>query len=201
MDKEKVRKEIISHALPLVPFDGWNQQVLGKAAIAAGYKKTDAVRVFSGGAIDAVDYYSRMIDAQMLEELSHYHLESMKIRERIKTAIRLRLELQTPHREVARRTIAMHSLPFYAHRGLKALYETVDNIWYGIGDTSTDFNFYSKRLTLAGVYSATLLFWLNDQSAGHTATWEFLDRRIDDVMKIEKAKFQIKSWINKKGFI
>ncbi len=195
MDKEKARRDIISCALPLVPFEGWNQQVLGEAALAAGYKKTDAIRIFPGGAIDAADYYSQMIDGQMLEALSHYHLETMKIRERIKTAIRLRLEIQSAHREVARKTLAMHSLPFYAHRGLKALYETVDNIWYGIGDASTDFNFYSKRLTLAGVYSATLLFWLNDHSAGYQATWEFLDRRIEDVMKIEKAKSKIRSWI------
>lgn len=200
MDKIKASISIINHALPLVPFDGWNIHTLGKAAIAAGYKKTDIVRVFSGGAIDAVDAYSRMIDEQMLEALSHYHLDNMKIRARITTAIRLRLELQTPHREATRRAIAMHSLPFYIHRGLRALYETVDNIWYAVGDNSTDFNFYSKRLTLAAVYSATLLIWLDDHSAGHEATWAFLDRRIEDVMKIEKTKHQIKSWFDKASF-
>jgi|CXWL01.1.fsa_nt_gi ubiquinone biosynthesis protein COQ9 len=200
MDKIKARIDIISHALPLVPFDGWNIQTLGKAAIEAGYKKTDVVRVFSGGAIDAVDAYSRMIDEQMLEALSHYHLDNMKIRERITTAIRLRLELQTPHREAVRRAVAMHSLPFYAHRGLRALYETVDNIWFGIGDASTDFNFYSKRLTLAAVYSSTLLVWLDDNSAGQEVTREFLDRRIEDVMKFEKAKHQVKSWFSKAKF-
>ncbi|MEQ1790183.1 MAG: COQ9 family protein [Rickettsiales bacterium] len=197
MDKIKASNDIISYALPLVPFDGWNQQTLGKAALAAGYKKTDVIRVFSGGAIDAVDAYSRMVDEQMMESLSHYHLDSMKIRERITTAIRLRLELQTPNREAVRKAIAMHSLPFYAHRGLRALYETVDNIWYGIGDKSTDFNFYSKRLTLAAVYSSTLVVWLDDHSAGHEATWAFLDRRVEDVMKIEKTKYKVKSWFKK----
>ncbi len=200
MDKTKARIDIINNALPLVPFDGWNVQTLGKAAIEAGYKKTDVVRVFSGGAIDAVDAYSRMIDEQMLEALSHYHLDGMKIRARITTAVRLRLELQMPHREAVRRAVAMHSLPFYAHRGLRALYETVDNIWFGIGDASTDFNFYSKRLTLAAVYSSTLLVWLDDNSAGQEATWAFLDRRIEDIMKIEKTKHQVKSWLNKAKF-
>lgn len=195
MDKLQASRDIITHALPLVPFDGWNQQMLGKAAIAAGYKRTDAARVFSGGAIDAVDAYSRMADELMLKELAHYHLDNMKIRTRITTAVRLRLELQTAHREAVRKAVALHSLPFYAHRGLKALYETVDNIWYGIGDKSTDFNFYSKRLMLAAVYSSTLLVWLDDHSAGHEATWQFLDRRIEDVMKIEKANHQLKSWL------
>jgi ubiquinone biosynthesis protein COQ9 len=197
MDKIKAANDIITHALPLVPFDGWNQQTLGKAAVAAGYKKTDVIRVFSGGAIDAVDAYSRMADNQMLEALSHYHLESMKIRERITAAVRLRLELQATHREAVRKAVAMHSLPFYAHRGLRALYETVDNIWFGINDKSTDFNFYSKRLTLAAVYSSTLLVWLDDHSTGYEATWSFLDRRIEDVMKIEKTKHKIKSWFKK----
>lgn len=197
MDKIKTSTEIIAQALPLVPFDGWNISTLGKAAIAAGYKKTDVVRVFSGGAIDAVDAYSRLADEQMLEALANYHLDNMKIRERIATAVRLRLELQTVHREAIKRAVAIHSLPFYAHRGLRTLYETVDNIWFGIGDTSTDFNFYSKRLTLAAVYSSTLRIWLDDNSAGQEATWKFLDRRIEDVMNIEKAKHKVKSWFNK----
>jgi ubiquinone biosynthesis protein COQ9 len=201
MDKVKASTEIISHALPLIPFDGWNIQTLGKAAIKAGYKKTDVVRVFSGGAIEAVDAYSRMADNQMLEALSHYHLDNMKIRTRIATAVRLRLELQTPNREAIRRAVAMHSLPFYAHRGLRALYETVDNIWYGIDDSSTDFNFYSKRLTLAAVYSSTLLVWLDDDSIGQEYSWTFLDRRIENVMKIEKTKHQVRSWFKKANFI
>lgn len=199
MDKIKASEEIIMNALPLVPFDGWNMQTLGKAAIAAGYKKTDAVRVFSGGAIEAVDAYSRLADRQMLEALANYHMDNMKIRAKIALAVRLRLELQTPHREAMRRAAAMHALPFYTHRGLRALYETVDNIWYAIGDTSTDFNFYSKRLTLAAVYSSTLITWLNDNSIGKEASWEFLDRRIAEVMQIEKAKHTVKAWFNNFG--
>jgi len=196
MDKEKAAEEIIKNALPNVPFEGWTHTVLGKAAEAAGYKKTDVVRVFPEGAIGAVDEYSRICDREMLAVLADYNFETMKIRERIAAAVRLRLELQTHHREAVRKAVAMHNMPFYAHRGLRALYETVDHIWYAIGDNSTDFNFYTKRLTLAGVYSATLLFWLNDHSAGCEATWEFLNRRIENVMKIEKAKKQIRNWLS-----
>jgi ubiquinone biosynthesis protein COQ9 len=197
MDKIKASSDIINAALPLVPFEGWNQQTLSKAALAAGYRKTDAVRVFPGGAIDAVDAFSRMGDRQMLEALSNYHMDNMKIRARIAAAVRLRLELQAPHREAMRKAATMHSLPFYAHRGLRALYETVDNIWYAIGDTSTDFNFYSKRLTLAAVYSSTLLIWLDDHSPAYEVTWAFLDRRIENVMKIEKAKSKIRNILSK----
>ena len=92
--------------------------------------------------------------------------------------------------EAVRRGLALLALPLNAPLGLKLLYRTVDAIWYAAGDTSADFNFYTKRATLAGVFSSTLFYWLNDRSEGNTATWEFLDRRIDDVMRFEKFKSQ-----------
>jgi ubiquinone biosynthesis protein COQ9 len=197
MDKQQAAKDIIAQALPMVPFDGWTQHTISAAAVAAGYKKTDAIRVFPGGAADAADIYLTLSDQQMSEAMSHYHLEGMKIRERIFTAVRLRLELQNPHREAMRKTVALHMQPFYAHRGLRALYNTVDAIWYAAGDTSTDFNFYTKRATLAAVYYSTLLVWLDDHSAGQEHSWEFLRNRIENVMQIEKAKHQLKSWFKK----
>jgi ubiquinone biosynthesis protein COQ9 len=117
-----------------------------------------------------------------------------KIRDRIKSAVRIRLERHTGEREAARRALALLALPLNAGLGLKLLYKTVDAMWYAAGDTSTDFNFYTKRATLAGVYSATLLYWLNDRSDGSESTWAFLDRRIDDVMKIEELKSRVRSW-------
>ncbi len=192
MDKHKAAGEIIAQALPLVPFEGWTQATLQKAARAAGYKASDVIRVFPGGAIDAVDRYSAIADAQMLETLKQYSLTTMKIRERIATAVRARLDACEPGREAVRKAVAMHAMPFYAHRGLRNLYRTVDDIWYACGDTSTDFNFYTKRLMLAAVYSSTLLIWLDDNSPGKAVTWEFLDRRIEDVMKIEGAKHKLR---------
>ena len=114
---------------------------------------------------------------------------ALKMRERIKNAVRIRLERHAGEpRGGARGPWRCSSLPFNAGLALKLLYRTVDAMWYAAGDTSTDFNFYTKRATLAGVYSSTLLYWLNDRSPGSEATWGFLDRRIDDVMKIEKLK-------------
>jgi ubiquinone biosynthesis protein COQ9 len=197
MDKAKVAADIIAHALPLVPFDGWNQQTLAQAASLAGYKKTDAIRVFPGGAMDAVEAFIQITDAAMLQALSHYSLETMKIRERIATIIRIRLELLGTHYEAVRRTMSFLASPFNSHRAVKSLYGTVDAIWQAAGDTSTDFNFYTKRLMLAGVYSSTLLYWLDDKTPGHDATWAFLDRRIEDVMKIEKLKAKVRSAFGK----
>ncbi len=199
MDKQKAAGEILAQALPLVPFEGWTQAALNKAALAAGYKKTDAIRVFPGGAIDAVDAFIAQGDRNMVRTLKSYHLEHMKIRERVATAVRLRLELQMQHREALRKAVALEAMPFYCHRALKNLYRTVDAIWHACGDTSTDFNFYTKRLLLAGVYSSTILVWLDDKTPGCEFTWAFLDRRIEDVMKIEKAKHRLSEWVGKKS--
>jgi ubiquinone biosynthesis protein COQ9 len=195
MDKRQAAADILAAALPLVPFEGWNQQTLNKAALSAGYKKTDIIRVFPGGAIEAVDAFLHSSDLAMQEALQGYYLDTMKIRERITTAVRLKIEAVEPHREAVRKAIALQAMPFYCHHALKSLYRTVDAIWYAVGDRSTDFNFYSKRLLLAGVYSTTLLYWLDDKSAGHAGSWAFLDRRIEDVMKIEKAKHRYKQWL------
>ncbi len=131
----------------------------------------------------------------MAGSAASYHLETMKIRERIATCIHVRLQVMEPHREALRKTLALQALPFYAHRALKHLYATVDTMWYAAGDNSTDFNFYTKRLLLAGVYSSTLLIWLDDKTPGQETTWAFLDRRIADVMQIEKAKQHFKKWM------
>lgn len=194
MDKQKAALDIITHALPLVPFEGWNQQTLQQAAVAAGYKKTDIIRIFPGGTMDAVDAFIVQGDATMLAALKSYHLETMKIRERVTTAVRLRISADENHREAIRKALALQAMPFNFHRGLRNLYRTVDAIWYAIGDTSTDFNFYTKRMTLAAVYSSTLLFWLDDKTPGSAATWDFLARRIEDVMTFEKTKHKIRNW-------
>ncbi len=146
------------------------------------------MRVFPGGAIDAVDAFSALGDAALVEALATHPLSSMKIRERIALAVRLRIALNDPYREAVRKAVAMHALPFYALRGLRALYNTVDTIWREIGDISTDTSFYTKRMSLAGVYSSTLLFWLDDKSPNCEASWAFLDRRIDNVMQIGKLR-------------
>ncbi len=188
MNKEQAALDIINAALPAVPFEGWNQQTLKNAAVKAGYKKTDVIRVFQGGAVEAAEQFLQHFDRAMEQALQGYYLDTMKIRERITTAVRVKLELMEPHRESVRKAMALLALPFYMHRSLRLLYETVDSIWYAVGDQSTDFNFYTKRLTLAGVYSSTLIFWLDDKSPGCANSWVFLDRRINDIMTIEKVK-------------
>ncbi len=185
-DREAVRQRLVEAALPHVPFDGWTPETLRLAAQDAGYEPVMALRVFPRGPIEAVEFWNTLADRRMLEALERENVASLKVRARVTLAVRRRLEAAGAHREAVRRALGLLALPHNAPLAAATLWRTVDAIWYAAGDTATDFNYYSKRGLLAGVYSATVLYWLDDKSEGQEATWEFLDRRIADVMRVPR---------------
>jgi ubiquinone biosynthesis protein COQ9 len=186
-DHERARDEIIAAALPQVPFDGWTLETLRRAAADAGHDPLTALRVFPRGPIQAVEAWVAQADRRMLEALERHDPDKLKVRERVALAIRLRLEGMGPHREAVRRALSLLALPHNAPLAASLVWHTVDAIWYAAGDTATDFNYYSKRGLLAGVYSAALMYWLEDKSEGFADTWTFLDRRLTDVLRIPQA--------------
>lgn len=197
-DYEEIRRQktaerdaLIRAALPNVPFDGWSAKTLKSAAASAGLGEGAAVRFFPGGAKDAVAHFQDLADRLMLEDLAAVDLTALKIRARVTLAVRTRLERWTPYREAVRRALALSPLPQFAGGSLRGWYKTVDAIWRVCGDRSTDFNFYTKRGLLAGVYASTLLFWLDDRSENCAATWAFLDRRIAEVMQFPQVKARV----------
>jgi len=187
-----LRAAILQAALARAPFDGFTDAVLARAGEEAGADKATVAHLFPNGAQSLVEAFSDDSDRKMEVALAKRKLAAMKIRERIKTAVLARLDALAPHKEAARRAAAFLTLPPHAPLALKLLYRTVDAMWRAVGDTSTDFNFYTKRAILAGVWSATLLRWFSDDSDGEMATQAFLDRRIEDVMRFEKFKAQVK---------
>ena len=184
MDIETTRRRLLETTLNHVPFDGWSMTALQRAAGDLGLDAATAVNAFPGGAAELIAFHSAEADRRMLEELQPMDLPAMRVRDRIAAVVRLRLEQNAAHREAIRRALAFLALPQNGPLALKCLYRTVDAMWYAAGDTSTDYNFYTKRLLLSGVYSSTLLFWLNDESEGSAETWAFLARRIDEVLKV-----------------
>ncbi len=191
------KRALLDAMLIHVPFDGWSNKALALAAKDCGYDAGLVSRAFPGGAVAVLDFWIAETDLAMLRALESRDLAAMKVRDRVRVAVLTRLEMAAPHREAVRRALSLESLPQHAPRALKQLYRTVDAIWYAAGDTATDFNFYTKRLLLAGVYSATLLRWLDDKSEGFTATAAFLDRRLADVMRIEKAKGRLRRFADR----
>ncbi len=183
----KLNDALIEAALPHVPFDGWTMTALRHGAADAGLDAAEAAQAFPGGGRDMVAQFSALSDRRMLEALDRMDLPAMGVTERVRTAVRVRLEQAEPHREAIRRTLAFLALPQNTLLGAKLLHRTVDGIWYAAGDTATDWNWYSKRGLLAGVLGTTVLFWLNDKSEGRADTWYFLDRRLADVGRFGKA--------------
>jgi ubiquinone biosynthesis protein COQ9 len=192
MTLDELRPHLVEAMLPHVPFDGWSDRAIEAAATDLGISAAVARLAFPGGAFEMVDAYIRTADVKMLAALDTPEFHSLKIRAKITTAIRTRLEQAAPHREAIRRAAAVLSFPANAPRTARLTWRTADTIWRLAGDTSTDFNHYSKRALAGSVYAATLLYWLNDESEGSADSWAFLDRRIADVMRIETAKARLK---------
>ena len=189
--RQKKKEFLLKAILPHVGFDGWTETALKAAVKDAGLEETTIERYFTGGVREIVQYFSDWADREMLSSLSAVELEDVKIRERIALAVKLRFEVLSNYKEAVRRTITYLSVPSNIPIGVNGAYKTVDSIWYGIGDRSADFSFYTKRALLYGVISATMLFWLNDESKDNTDTWAFLDRRISDVMKINSLRSRL----------
>jgi ubiquinone biosynthesis protein COQ9 len=179
---------LLEAALQHVPFDGWTVGVLGRAAREAGLAAEDVAFLCPHGPIDLIDRWVVLSDEATVAEATARRTAGAGIRDSISAAVRHRLELVAPHREALRRALALQSQPAHAGRAVRQVYRTVDAVWHALGDGSTDFSFYTKRAILAGVYGATLLYWLNDTSEGQRATWDFLDRRLSDALKLGRAK-------------
>ncbi len=184
------KDQLLEAALMHVPFDGWSEATFQAAIADTGVDSTIARAVCPRGAVDLAVAFHKQGDAKMLERMKSEDLSEMKFRDKIAAMVRFRLEVVTD-KEVVRRGTTLFALPQHAPDGAKLVWGTCDAIWDALGDTSDDVNWYTKRATLSAVYSATVLFWLGDTSEDHQATWEFLDRRIENVMQIEKLKAQV----------
>ncbi|KEP69503.1 COQ9 family ubiquinone biosynthesis protein [Thioclava dalianensis] len=186
LDVARARSELLEAIKPNVPFDGWSEPSFQAAVSDLGMDAQLARVICPRGAVDLAVEYHRQGDEAMLKRLSETDLSEMKFRDRIAAAVRFRLEAADP--ELVRRGAAIFALPQNAATGSKLVWETCDKIWTVLGDQSADYNWYTKRMTLSGVYSATVLYWMGDESEDHADSWAFLDRRIENVMQFEKVK-------------
>lgn len=184
---EHERDRLIEAMLPNIAFDGWSHAALRVAARHLDMPAEEALALFARGAPDLVAGFSAWADRRMLDWYESAPPEGGTAA-RVKRALELRFEVVAPWREAVRRALSVLALPPHAVLGLRLLYGTVDGIWYAAGDSSTDFSFYTKRATLAGVYTATLMYWLEDRSEDFADTRAFIDRRLADVARLGEAR-------------
>ena len=189
-ENEDMQAQLLAAALPHVAFDGWSETSLRAACQDLSITRQMAALACPRGAIDLAIRFHHDGDEAMQVVLQKTDINAMKIREKITFSVRARLDA-IRDKEAVRRGATLMALPQHAAEGAGLVWGTCDRIWAAIGDSSADVNWYTKRLTLSSVYSATVLYWLGDNSPNHQDTWTFLDRRIENVMQFEKFKAQV----------
>lgn len=192
--RNDAEREVIDRLLAAiethVPFDGWSPASFTAAVSDSGVEPAVARALCPRGAVDLALAFHARGDERMIEQLRGEDLSTLKFRDKVMRAVQIRLQV-IEDKEAVRRGATLFALPNYAADGVRAVWTTVDRIWTELGDSSDDANWYTKRATLYGVYSATVLYWLGDESPGNERTWMFLERRIDDVMAIETLKKRV----------
>ena len=185
---ERLRRRLALAVGENAVFDGWTARAVDSAAAQLGIDPVQARLAMPKNQAGMIDIYIQEVDRALEAYFTPKRLEAMKIREKIRALVWRRLEIMGPTREAVRRALAILAMPQNLPLALRTSWRTADLMWRIAGDTSTDFNHYTKRMTLGAVYGSTLLVWLDDQTLGWAETAAFLDRRIDDVMRFEKFK-------------
>jgi ubiquinone biosynthesis protein COQ9 len=183
-----MRRELALSVGENAVFDGWSRAAVDSAARQLGIDPVQARLAMPKTQAGLIDVYIEEVDRSLEAYFTPKRLSGMKIREKIRALVWRRLEVMGPAREAVRRALAILAMPQNVPLALRIGWRTADLMWRIAGDTSTDFNHYTKRMILGGVYGSTLLAWLDDESDGWSETAGFLDRRIDDVMRFEKFK-------------
>ena len=195
-DCNQIRIDLIRAMLTHVPFDGWTWEAMEQGAIDIGFekKKTSSYRMkifkdlFKNGSIDFIEIFSEIIDLEVKEKYDLLEFKPERVSEKIKKIIMIRLNLCQKYKEAVRTSISLTAMPTNTKISFNMLYRTCNSIWRIAGDKSTDFSFYTRRVSLAAVYTSTLLFWLNDNSNDNIETEFFLDRRLKGINKISRLK-------------
>jgi len=201
IDSIENKNLVLEEFLKLCPLEGWNDEVLKKSCLACKIDENFSHLVFENGALDVAEFFSRNIDDEMTTKIKTLDLDQMKIRDKIKEAVKIRLNLNSSHKVAIKRMISFYYNPKNSANALKNCYKTADLIWKAIGDKSTDFNFYSKRVILGKIYVRTLICFVDDSSENNNKTWNLLDSEIGKVMKIGKIKNSAKKLVEKLGNI
>ncbi|MCR6628875.1 MAG: COQ9 family protein [Magnetospirillum sp.] len=195
MEFQQIRDRLVLAALPHVVFDGWSAKALEHAAADEGLEPSLAERAFLGGPAAAVEHFIDLADRLMAEDVANVDLATLRVPDRIFLIMEGRLKRWTPHREAVRRALAV--LAFNPGVAARAAARSVDAIWALAGDSSHDFSWYTRRATLGAVYSATVLYWLEDASADNTETWAFLRRRLGDVGRVTGLRKRVQGWFGR----
>lgn len=188
---DELRLELAPAVAEATAFDGWSKAALESAAAARGIDPKLACAAFPGGATEMIAAWIERTDIDMASALPTVSLAGLPVRERIRRLVEFRLDALAGHEEALRRALAIMAMPPNAGEALRLGWRSADAMWRLSGDSSSDFSYYSKRTILAGIYAATLAVFVDDKSEGKAETRAFLARRIEDVVRFEKARSKL----------
>ncbi len=188
----EIREKLLDAAVAHVPFDGWSEATLAAAALECGVDIEVARGLFPDAGASLAAAWHRRGDALLARRMQDADLASLRYSQKVAELVWQRLQL-AGDKEVVRAASALFALPANAAEGARLIWGTADCIWTLLGDKSRDYNWYTKRAILSGVYGASVLYWLGDSSEGDTRTRAFIDRRIADVMRFEKFKSGVRA--------
>jgi len=191
IDPSAKRDDLVLAALPHIAFDGWSDVALSEAARDLDYPPREALRLFPGGAIDALAHFVELADRMLVDDFALQGPRGGKLDERVFVAVKMRLDRWSSHREAIRRGVALLALPQNLPLAAKLGWGTSDALWRAVGDKSHDLTWASKRGSLAALYSATLFFWLDDMSEDSIESWAFLRRRLIDMGKLPRLRHRV----------
>ncbi|MFC3125609.1 COQ9 family protein [Pseudoroseomonas globiformis] len=199
LERSAERDAALRAAVPFVPRFGWGEAALRAGLRADGTDPDAAVGLFPQGPAAMVEAWTDLADRDMAGEAAGAGLDAMRVPLRIRTLMEIRLRQRAPHREAVRRAVAVLALPWNYGAAARATARTVDAMWLAAGDHSADASYYTRRATLAGIYAATLSFWLQDPDPEGTATLAFLDRRLEELGRFQKLKARSRSFTARRG--
>jgi ubiquinone biosynthesis protein COQ9 len=194
---QDVKDRLVLAALSEVAFEGWSPKLLADTARRLGLDATLGERAFPAGPLAAVQHFIDLADRRLTADAEGGEMPANSIGARITWLVRQRIEPWAEHREAVSRAVSLLSL--HPGKASLAAWRTADLIWYLAGDQTADFSYYSKRASLAAVYSATLLSWLADSSEGAAASWAFLDRRTKNLASVPKMIQAVKRRVQSFG--
>lgn len=188
IERSEERDGAIRATLPHVPALGWTRPALAAGLRDIGEDPVAAEWLFPGGPIEVIEAWCDLADREMEAAAAAEDIASLRIPDRIRRVVTIRLEQAEPNREAVRLALGHQSLPWNVPSALRTVARTADAMWAAAGDTSADFSWYTRRATLAGVYGATLAFWLTDEEPGFPRTRAFLDRRLADLGRLQRRR-------------
>lgn len=188
---DDLRRRLASAIAEAAVFDGWTAEAVEQAAQVTGTDPALAAFAFREGPMAMITAWIDHVDATMTGDVGGEALSNMKIRERIRRLVWARLDAVAGREEALTRALSIMAMPQNLAASTRLGWRSADAMWRLAGDTATDYNHYTKRAILGGIYAATLHVFARDTSPDKAETRAFLDRRIDGIMRFEKAKAQL----------